>query len=604
MANERYAAYDGRDAAKVLQPTDNGAVVVTHAQRRSLISLTEQMGDRVVTAVLWAASFLWRYGFAGAVVGVKGTRYLLRRLRGSLRRDLAMLSADVRGIRRDFSMLRAGAKLNEQNRGRVLRRAYLTYLRRSLRERKRFWQGIGNVALPLLAVVVLAVVSSRLHTTTPALEVCLNGHVVGYAADEQAARRAMDELRDILPQNRGAVAAVLGGMPTYRVKRVSVSALSGSAKLCEALLARAKAPLIHACGIFIDGTFLCAVRNESDAAAAFAGLIAPVREKAARGRTVSFVEEITYVQGLYPDDPKTLWDPVQLKRTLRAPKSKAQYYTVRDGDSLKTICKQADVDEATLRALNPGLDPETLTAGQKLLTAAQTDYVHIKELEFYTYSSTVPYETMRRESDSLRAGTTKLLQEGKDGRQVTTAATTYMGGKKIGTSVVSVQQTKAPVQQILLVGTGSPYQSLGDLGGGSNRTGWLWPAVGAYATSSGFGYRSARISGRSFHGGMDIIKSGGHSTGAPVIAVADGRVIEAHNGYRGYGHTVVIDHGNGFSTRYAHMQPGSIAVKVGQKVSQGQQIGRIGSTGNVTGPHLHFEVMKNGEKVNPANYIG
>ena len=604
MANERYAAFDGKEALDVLQPADTGAVVVAHAQRRSPFFFVERLGDRVITAVLWAASLLWRYGFAGVAVGLKAARYLLRQLGRTAQNGLRALASDVRGIHRDLSMLRAGAKLNAQNRGKALRRAYRTYFLRSLRERKRFWQGLCNAALPLLAVLALAVLGARLHTTVPALEVRLHDSVIGYAADERTARRAMDELRDILPQDRSTAAAVLGGNPTYRVRRVPLSALSGSAKLSEALLAHAKAPLVRACGIFIDGSFLCAVRNESDAVAAFAGLIAPVREKAAKGRTVAFVEEITYVQGLYADDPETLWDPVELKRVLRTPKSEAQYHTVQAGDTVKTICKKAGIDETALRALNPDMDPERLTAGQKLLTAAKSDYVHIKELEYYTYGGVVPFETIRRESDALRAGTTKLLQTGENGRQVTTAATTYLDGKKIGSAVVSVQQTKAPVQQILLIGTGSPYQSLGDLGGGSARTGWIWPAVGAYALSSGFGYRSARISGRSFHGGVDIVKPGGHSTGAPVIAAAAGRVIEAHSGYRGYGHTVVIDHGDGLSTRYAHMQSGSITVKVGQKVTQGQQLGRIGSTGNVTGPHLHFEVMKNGVRVNPMNYIG
>lgn len=604
MANERYAAYDGREAASVLQPAETGAVVVSARRQRWFpFFWLARLGDLVITRTSQTLSLLWRYLFAGAVVALKGTRYILRRLYMRAYASLQALRSDAQGIRRDLLMLRAGAKLNKQNRGRALRRAVLLYLRRSLRERRRFWQGLCNALLPFAAVIVLVVVGSRVHAVTPALEVRLGETVVGYAADEITVRRAMDDLRDILPQNRTSLSSVLGGMPSYRVRRVAPTALCGSAKLSEALLACAEAPLIHACGIFIDGTFLCAVRNESDAVAAFESLIAPVRAKAARGRTVAFVEEITYVQGLYPDDPKTLWDPVVLKRTLRAPKSEARYYTVKTGDTRKKVCRAAQTDEATLRALNPGFEPEHLTAGQKLLVAAQTDYVHIKELEFYTYGGAVPFETVRRESESLRAGTTKLVQQGENGRQVTTAAITYLDGKKIGTAVVSVQQIKAPVEQILLVGTGSPYKSFGEAGA-SNRTGWLWPAVGAYATSSGFGYRSARISGRSFHGGVDIVKPGGHSTGAPVIAAAAGRVAEAHSGYRGYGHTVVIDHGNGLSTRYAHMQPGSIAVRVGQQVAQGQQIGRIGSTGNVTGPHLHFEVMKNGVKVNPMNYIG
>ena len=67
---------------------------------------------------------------------------------------------------------------------------------------------------------------------------------------------------------------------------------------------------------------------------------------------------------------------------------------------------------------------------------------------------------------------------------------------------------------------------------------------------------------------------------------------------------VLVDHGNGLQTRYAHMLPGSFKVSSGQRVSAGQQLGNIGSSGNVTGPHLHFEVYVNGRRVNPMPYLG
>lgn len=132
---------------------------------------------------------------------------------------------------------------------------------------------------------------------------------------------------------------------------------------------------------------------------------------------------------------------------------------------------------------------------------------------------------------------------------------------------------------------------------------FIWPTKGAYAVSSPYGYRNPDISGWSFHGGTDIVTGKGNSSGVPVIASASGTVIYVSKSYRGYGHQVLIDHGKGITTRYAHMKAGSILVSVGQKVKQGQQIGRIGSTGNSTGPHLHFEVMVNGVKQNPNKYL-
>lgn len=605
MADERYAAFDGREALKIVSPAENGALVSSQRRQRLFpFYFVGLLGDLVVSRVSDAAAVLWRYLFASAIVFCKAVRYLWRKFRAADKTVPRQLAQDAVGIHRDLSMLREGAKRNKQNRGFVFVRAHLRYLHQSFRLRHGFWQTVRNAVLPLLALAVLCGLAVRLRTTTPALEVRMGDAVVGYAADENVVQQALADLRDMLPQNGDRLSEALGDTPSYQLRRVPLSALSGSAQLCEAMLSGAETSLVPACGIYIDGAFLCAVRNESDAVSAFNRLIEPVRQKAKPGRQVAFVETIDYVQGLYADDEATLWDPLTLLRTLRAPKSEAVYYKVKSGDTLAKIKKTQDVSAATLRALNPGVDFEHLTAGQKLLIAPQTDYVRVKEMEFIRWNSVVPFETVQRESDLLRAGTTRILQTGKNGKQQTTEMITYIDGKQISDAVVSVQQTTAPVQQIILIGTQSPYQSFGSLSGGRSRSGFIWPAVGAYSMSSGFGYRSARISGRSFHGGVDIVKPGGHSTGAPVIAAAAGRVTVAQNGYRGYGHTVVIDHGNGLETRYAHMKPGSITVRVGQTVSQGQQIGQIGSTGNVTGPHLHFEVMKNGTQVNPLNYIG
>ena len=88
--------------------------------------------------------------------------------------------------------------------------------------------------------------------------------------------------------------------------------------------------------------------------------------------------------------------------------------------------------------------------------------------------------------------------------------------------------------------------------------------------------------------------------GSPVVAADGGTVIQAGwNG--GYGYCVTIDHGNGLSTLYAHNS--SLLVKVGQKVAQGEQIAKLGSTGNSTGPHCHWEVRVNGKAVNPMGYL-
>ncbi len=126
-----------------------------------------------------------------------------------------------------------------------------------------------------------------------------------------------------------------------------------------------------------------------------------------------------------------------------------------------------------------------------------------------------------------------------------------------------------------------------------------WPVPGYHYISSPFGWRIHPITkDRRFHTGIDIAGSGINKK--PAIAAADGTVIMAQ-WYGGYGNAVIIDHGGGISTLYAHGS--SIQVSVGQKVKKGDTVLLVGSTGNSTGPHLHFEVRKNGSPVSPMSYV-
>lgn len=125
-----------------------------------------------------------------------------------------------------------------------------------------------------------------------------------------------------------------------------------------------------------------------------------------------------------------------------------------------------------------------------------------------------------------------------------------------------------------------------------------WPIENGYI-SSVFGARSDPFDGRvAMHQGIDFAGP----VGAEVVAVAAGIVTDAGDReHEGYGKLVEINHGNGYVTRYGHNS--SISVKVGDRVIKGQPIAKIGSTGRSTGPHVHFEVLLNGQVVNPSRYI-
>jgi len=115
--------------------------------------------------------------------------------------------------------------------------------------------------------------------------------------------------------------------------------------------------------------------------------------------------------------------------------------------------------------------------------------------------------------------------------------------------------------------------------------------------ASGYGYRIHPIyKTRKMHSGMDFSAK----SGTPIYATGDGKVSKVRRSRRGYGNHVIIDHGFGYKTLYAHMK--KYAVKRGQKVKRGEVIGYVGSTGTSVAPHLHYEVHKDGRKINPVNF--
>lgn len=170
-------------------------------------------------------------------------------------------------------------------------------------------------------------------------------------------------------------------------------------------------------------------------------------------------------------------------------------------------------------------------------------------------------------------------------RQPATGAVTF--GRALDLEGIPLRLT-APIRRTSSQGV----RSSGTLARGSFTPRYL-PLRGAGITS-GFGWRRHPISGGSkFHAGIDLAAP----TGTPIVATAAGMVTSA-DWYGGYGLCVTIDHQNGYVTLYGHMS--QIAVSAGQQVQAGQPLGRVGSTGSSTGPHLHYELRRDGYAVNPG----
>ena len=515
----------------------------------------------------------------------------LRKTFGYLFKELRDLISDIRRV---FGTIVSLFKNDRQHAPAILK----SYIAKAFRLHGVVFRFAVNTALPIAAFVVLCVTIHHYSSQTFALEITYNNAVIGcvtsesvfHDAQEQAAERLSAATQANASDNLSDVTA------TYTIKPVKLTEVTDASRLCSEILEHSNKKITNACGVYIDGEFLCAVKNETDAATVFDSILKNY-ETGNTNEVVGFVEDISYVQGLYPDSTDTIWDAQQLADKLNSKKSAAQYYTVEAGDTVSGIAQKVGLSTATLFAQNPGLT-ETIHIGQQLLISREVNYIQVQITRTETRTVSVPYETERVETSSLYSGTKRVKTKGVNGEQVVTELVTYVDGVRTSAKEVSRVTTKQPVTEVIQVGTKKAYSSgySGSYSTTSYGGRFIWPAIGAYSISSGYG-------GSRRHGGIDIVKPGGHSTGALVVAAGSGTVTTA--GYHSsYGYYVIINHGGGVSTLYAHMIRGSLKVSAGQRVSAGQAIGNIGSTGNVTGPHLHFEVRINGNRVNPRPYLG
>lgn len=261
------------------------------------------------------------------------------------------------------------------------------------------------------------------------------------------------------------------------------------------------------------------------------------------------------------------------------------YYEIKPGDTMLKIAKKHGTTRATILSYNPGLDPGKLMAGEKIVVSPAIPFLSVTQTRRVEYIEKVPYDTIKIEDSSIYKGKTKVKSSGIKGENKVVADIVYKDNKEVSREILSTQEIKKPVSEVVLVGT-KPLPA--KMATGKMRR----PVSGAYI-SSNYGYRRRW---REFHTGVDFALA----YGSKVMA-ADGGTV-SYAGWKGdYGYLVIINHGNGLQTYYGHNS--KLLVRSGQKVAKGEQIAKIGSTGRSTGPHCHFEVRVNGKHVSPWRYI-
>lgn len=275
-------------------------------------------------------------------------------------------------------------------------------------------------------------------------------------------------------------------------------------------------------------------------------------------------------------------DKDELLQYIQTGTEETKTHVVEVGESLWTISKIYDIPVDDLVAANQDKNPEKLQIGDEIKLVVPKSLLTVATVEEVEYIEDIKYEVKVEYDDKMYKTEKKVKVKGAEGKNEVLVKITKHNGVVVEKEILEEKIIEKPVNELVVKGTKELPKTAA--------TGaFLMPARGSI--SSRYGMRNGRM-----HRGLDIAAR----TGTAIKAADGGKVVYA--GRRGaYGNLVEVDHGNGYVTRYAHCS--SINVKRGDKVYKGQVIAKVGNTGRSTGPHLHFEVIKNGRNQNPANYV-
>ncbi len=274
----------------------------------------------------------------------------------------------------------------------------------------------------------------------------------------------------------------------------------------------------------------------------------------------------------------------------------------KDGELYATCYTQKQIESAVSKYISENSDGLTdaklsgdfkikkgvystdkLINSEMLYNQLIVDGVELSGYRVETRTEKIKYNTKVTKSDEYAKGEKVVVREGKNGSKSITEKVYYNGDTVVLREEISSEVTKKPVAKKVVKGTGSL----------SLKAKMSFPLKDNYYITSYYGEPRWGY----YHKGVDIIAP----YGTAIYATAGGTVIESGYSNGGWGYTVVVDHGNGIQSRYAHCS--SLNVTVGEKVDRGELIAEVGSTGNSECNHLHLEVNQNGVRVDPMNFI-
>ncbi|MEZ0536499.1 peptidoglycan DD-metalloendopeptidase family protein [Caldicellulosiruptoraceae bacterium PP1] len=437
----------------------------------------------------------------------------------------------------------------------------------------------STLVLLLTTLLIISKVSSNIypdiHLNSP-VAIAVGGKTIGVIENQKEAKNILYEIYQDIYRKYGVDSYKFAN--TIQFKEVTGDySISDKEQIKNKILENGK-PLIKRFVITINNKAYFAFDNIDTPKKILVDLKKLYYKNNADKAT--FLENVEIKEAFISPDVKITDEKTALEK-IRFGKDKILEYEIKEGDTLWDLSRKYDVSVDDIFASNPGLS-ENIKPGQKIKLTKASPMINVVYEKTINYEDTLPKPVKVVKTSSMYTTQSVVKQEGKDGKAKIEAKIVLLNGLEYDRKILKQEIIQKPVERVLYVGTKKPplYMATGR---------FSYPLWGTL--SSRFGYR-----GREFHEGIDLAVPWGTS-----VYASDGGVIEFTGWSGGYGKLIIINHKNGYQTYYGHLS--SIYVTPGQKVVKGQIIGKSGSTGRSTGPHLHFEVRKNGVPQNPLRYL-
>ena len=536
-------------------------------------------GRNVAHAALWAAGGCKKFAHDLAVTAFPGAVQMFKDLFGPIVLFFKGIGALLVHAHRIHKEQGLGAALKASA------RFFTSGIRRNLKLLPR----MAMYILPLCALALYVTVFESVVHRPYALAVQVNGQTVGYVANEATFNLAREDVQERI-HYAGTDKTEWTIEPTYTIS--TAHQVMDENQMANAILRSASDEISEGTALYLDGELTAVCADGTSLQSYINGLLLPYEDEENANVTVGFNRAVDLEQGIYFNE--SFQDLTDIENTLSGVQQAEKIYKVQAGDTLWAIAQKNDLTFKELCALNtnfkgaPLTETSNIQEGDELIVTKEEAMLEVRITKVEVKQEEIPYTTETTNSNELTKGTTKVTQEGENGLRNVTLQNVYdANGTLLEQTVLSTEIIKEAVPKKVTVGTKKVTSSTKYITGSGK---FIWPVPN-------YKYCSRWYS--SGHKGVDICAP----AGTPIYATASGTVAKA--GYNkagagtGYGYSVVVNHGGGYTSVYAHCL--SLAVHAGQSVKQGQLIGYVGSTGRSSGNHCHFEIRLNGSYVPPQN---